>query len=89
MRTALYTTAPPTCDDNLSNCASYGVASCGGAYMGWAQENCKRYCGYCGERSVRVVNLARSLVYRRVQESCKRYCGYCGERSVRVVSLVH
>ena len=46
---ALYTTPPPTCDDNLSNCASYGVASCSGAYMGWAQENCKRYCGYCGE----------------------------------------
>ncbi|XP_076470008.1 uncharacterized protein LOC143300296 [Babylonia areolata] len=45
----IHTTPAPPCDDQLSDCASYGVSSCTGLYKGWAQQNCRRYCSYCGE----------------------------------------
>ncbi|WAR12949.1 SAS-like protein [Mya arenaria] len=36
-----------TCMDNV-NCASYGTYVCGTNYKEWAQNNCAKYCGYCG-----------------------------------------
>ena len=47
--TATYTTAPPPCVDKLTGCASYEPGSCVGAYKGWAEDNCRKFCGYCGK----------------------------------------
>lgn len=41
-------TTPPPCVDTLNNCASYAVTSCA-AYRPWALDNCRKYCGYCGQ----------------------------------------
>ncbi|KAL8559721.1 hypothetical protein ACOMHN_002254 [Nucella lapillus] len=43
----MHTTPAPPCDDQLSDCATYGVASCGGLYKDWARLNCRRFCGFC------------------------------------------
>ncbi|XP_053401477.1 uncharacterized protein LOC123550590 isoform X2 [Mercenaria mercenaria] len=37
-----------TCKDAIGNCAGYGSYICGANYKGWAQQNCAKYCGYCG-----------------------------------------
>ena len=46
--TAMYTTAPPPCVDVLNNCHEYQADSCVGDFEGWAKDNCRKYCGYCG-----------------------------------------
>lgn len=37
------------CADVLSNCNQYGSFACVGQYAAWAQDNCRKTCGYCGE----------------------------------------
>ncbi|XP_067652673.1 mucin-2-like [Haliotis asinina] len=40
------------CTDVLTNCASYGAASCKSPYEDWAKANCKRTCGYCPNEQI-------------------------------------
>ncbi|KAJ8302509.1 hypothetical protein KUTeg_018905 [Tegillarca granosa] len=39
---------PQTCADRLPDCSSYGSYACKAPYDGWAKDNCKKHCGYCG-----------------------------------------
>ena len=46
--------APAGCVDKLTNCASYGKASCLGQFEQWARTNCQLYCDYCREYPVSI-----------------------------------
>jgi len=49
---ALYTATPPPCIDRLPDCDTYGLMVCHQAqYKAWAKDNCRKFCGFCGECS--------------------------------------
>lgn len=50
------------CEDKLPDCKDYGSVTyaCSGNYEHWAMENCRKYCGFCGQtsNSTTVINCA-------------------------------
>ncbi|KAK3591357.1 hypothetical protein CHS0354_040318 [Potamilus streckersoni] len=48
IRAAAKSHVEPPCIDKVSNCKDYGLDICTGTYKGWAQDNCRQFCGYCG-----------------------------------------
>lgn len=42
---------PPPCEDTSPICANIGVGICTGSSQTFAEENCRKFCGYCGQGS--------------------------------------
>ncbi|OWF41160.1 WNT1-inducible-signaling pathway protein 1-like isoform X3 [Mizuhopecten yessoensis] len=42
------TQIPLMCVDEITDCESYGTSACHGVYKEWGFQNCKSFCGFCG-----------------------------------------
>nr|KAG5702882.1 hypothetical protein BaRGS_019101 [Batillaria attramentaria] len=79
--TSAGTTTPAECADKITNCAAYPESSCGGQYLYWARDNCKKTCGYCDEQTTGAGGTATTAPPTCVDtiNNCAAYgTQYCG-----------
>ena len=62
--------------DKVQHCETYGVDVCSETtHQQWAYENCKRYCGYCGQliclffTLIVVIVICHNLCLRKLQSN--------------------
>jgi len=84
-------TGPQTCADRLPDCSSYGSYACKAPYDGWAKDNCKKHCGFCGASGTATTASTSTVCEDKIpnckdygQQSCTgQYTGWARDRCAK------